>query len=43
MGSVSILDLYRKEIEELIKTGASVRSIWRIICSRMPTNSKGHL
>jgi len=40
MSKVSILDLYKKEIEEYIKIGASLRSIWKIICSKMPTEQK---
>ncbi|MFA7572053.1 MAG: hypothetical protein WCY75_12500 [Sulfurimonadaceae bacterium] len=33
---VSVLDLYRSEIEEFVKTGASLRSIWKILSSKMP-------
>ncbi|MDD2975071.1 MAG: hypothetical protein PHH92_10745 [Aliarcobacter skirrowii] len=40
MKNVSILDFYEKEIKELVDTGASLRSIWKIICSKMPTDNK---
>jgi hypothetical protein len=35
---VSVLDLYRSEIEEFVKTGASLRSIWKILSSKMPND-----
>lgn len=38
MKKISILDLYRPQIEELIKTGASIRSVWKIISAKMPNN-----
>jgi hypothetical protein len=38
MKKVSILDLYRSQIEELIHTGASIRSVWKIISAKMPEN-----
>ncbi|MDX1808927.1 MAG: hypothetical protein R3331_05270 [Sulfurospirillaceae bacterium] len=38
MSKVSILDLYRQEIEEFVKTGASLRSIWKILSHKMPNN-----
>lgn len=37
---VSVLDLYRLEIEEFVKTGASLRSIWNILSSKMPENAQ---
>lgn len=37
---VSVLDIYRLEIEEFVKTGASLRSVWKIMCSKMPTEQK---
>ncbi|MBD3796892.1 MAG: hypothetical protein IE887_03990 [Campylobacterales bacterium] len=37
---VSVLDLYRPEIEEFVKTGASLRSIWKILSSKMPENAQ---
>jgi hypothetical protein len=37
---VSVLDLYRSEIEEFVKTGASLRSIWKILSSKMPENAQ---
>jgi hypothetical protein len=38
MNKVSILDLYRTDIAELISTGASIRSVWKIISAKMPDN-----
>ena len=40
MTKVSILDIYKKDIEALIETGASIRSVWKIICSKIPTEQK---
>lgn len=36
MSRISILDIYKQEIVEFIDTGASLRSIWKIISSKMP-------
>lgn len=36
MSRISILDIYKREIVEFIDTGASLRSIWKIISSKMP-------
>lgn len=38
MRKISILDLYRSDINELLSTGASIRSVWKIISARMPNN-----
>ncbi len=40
MAKVSVLDLYKDEIEKLIQMGVSVRSAWRIISSKMNEETK---
>jgi len=39
MAKVSVLDLYKDEIEKLIQMGVSVRSAWSIIINKIPIDN----